>query len=76
MAQLLDAGNRALAVLEGRLEHAEWLAGNAFSIADISLYAYTPMARDGGYDLAGFPGIARWLARVAALPGHIAIDAA
>jgi len=76
MAQLLDAGNRALAVMEGRLESADWLAGNAFSVADISLYAYTHMAEDGGYDLAGFPAIGQWLARVAALPGHIPITAA
>lgn len=75
MAQLLDAGNRALAVLERRLESADWLAGHAFSVADISLYAYTHMASEAGYDLAGFPGIRRWLERVAALPGHIPIDA-
>src|SRR4029077_2779331 len=36
MAQLLDAGNRALAVLEQRLAGAEWLAGSSFSVADIS----------------------------------------
>jgi glutathione S-transferase len=73
MAALLEAGNRALAVLERRLESAGWLAGNAFSVADISLYAYTHMAGDGGYDLAAFPGIGRWLQRVSALPGHIPI---
>ena len=75
MAQLLEAGNRALAVMETRLGAADWLAGNGFSVADISLYAYTHMADQGGYDLAGFPGIARWLGRVASLPGHLAIDA-
>jgi glutathione S-transferase len=75
MAQLLEAGNRALAVIERRLGAADWLAGDAFSVADIALYAYTHMAGDGGYDLAAFPAIGRWLARVAALPGHIAIDA-
>ena len=76
MAALLEAGNRALAVLECRLESTDWLAGNAFSVADISLYAYTHMAGDGGYDLAAFPGISRWLQRVSALPGHIPITAA
>jgi len=75
MAQLLDAGNRALAVLERRLEHADWLAGNAFSVADISLYAYTHMAGEGGYDLGGFPAVGGWLERVAALPSHIPITA-
>jgi glutathione S-transferase len=76
MAQLLDAGNRALSVLEQRLAIADWLAGEAFSVADISLYAYTHMAGEGGYDLAAFPGIGRWLRRIAALPRHAAIDAA
>jgi glutathione S-transferase len=75
MAQLLEARNRALAVMESQLASADWLAGEAFSVADISLYAYTHMAGQGGYDLAAFPGIGRWLERVASLPGHLAIDA-
>ena len=75
MAALLEAGNRALAVLERRLGDADWLAGNAFSVADISLYAYTHMAGDGGYDLAAFTAVERWLRRVSALPGHIPITA-
>jgi glutathione S-transferase len=61
--------------MERRLAEAEWLAGPAFSLADIALFAYTHMAGDGGYDLAPFPGVARWLARVAALPGHVTIAA-
>ena len=76
MAQLLENGNRALGVMQRRLAAAEWLAGDAFSVADISLYAYTHSAGDGGYDLAAFPAVERWLARVAALPGHVAIEAA
>jgi glutathione S-transferase len=75
MELLLEAGNRALAVLERRLAVADWLAGDAFSVADISLYAYTHMADEGGYDLAAFPAIQRWLRRVVALPPHVAIDA-
>jgi len=75
MAQLLDAGNRALAVLEGRLADGDWLAGDTFSVADISLYAYSHMAGEGGYDLGGFPAVGRWLQRVAALPRHIPIMA-
>jgi glutathione S-transferase len=75
MAQLLEAGNRALAVLERRLAGADWLAGSSFTIADISLYAYTHQAGEGGYDLGAFPGIGRWLARVAGLPGHVPIEA-
>jgi glutathione S-transferase len=75
MQQLLDAGNRALAVLEQRLADADWLAGDGFSVADISLYAYTHMTALGGYDLSHFPAVGSWLDRVASLPGHIAITA-
>jgi len=75
MAQLLQAGNRALGVLQHRLEGADWLAGNSFSVADISLYAYTHMAGEGGYDLGKFLAIKPWLARVASQPDHIPITA-
>ena len=74
MEALLHAGHRALKVMEGRLADTEWLAGDAFSVADIALYAYTHMADTGGYDLAFYPGVTAWLARVAALPGHVGID--
>ena len=75
MAQLLLKGNEALAVVECRLGAADWLAGNAFSLADIALYAYSHRAAEGGFGLALYPGIRRWLARVAALPGHVTIAA-
>jgi len=74
MAELLAAGNRALAVMEQRLRAAEWLAGRSFSVADIALYAYTHMAHAGGFDLAHYPEIVRWLSRVRGLPRHIPID--
>jgi glutathione S-transferase len=74
MAQLLAAGNRALAVMEQRLRTAEWLAGSSFSVADIALYAYTHMAHQGGFDLHDYPGIGNWLLRVRQLPGHVTID--
>ena len=60
--------------MEGRLSEADWLAGNSYSIADIALYAYTHKAEEGGYDLAVYPGITRWLTRVAAQPGHVPLE--
>jgi glutathione S-transferase len=71
LTELLEAGNRALAVMERRLSGADWLAGNRYSVADIALYAYTHVAGEGGYDLAAYPGITAWLARIAAQPGHV-----
>ena len=46
-----------------------------FTIADIALYAYTHVADEAGIDMRPYPAIATWLARVAAQPGHITIDA-
>jgi glutathione S-transferase len=44
-------------------------------IADTSLYAYTHVADEGGFDLGRYPAIRAWLERVAAQPGHVPITA-
>jgi glutathione S-transferase len=67
-------GHRALAVMEKRLAANHWLAGDAYSVADIALYAYTHVAGEGGFDLDSYPGIRAWLDRVAERPGHVGID--
>jgi glutathione S-transferase len=69
------AGHRALAAMEGHLRDRELLVGDSLTLADIALYAYTHVAPEGGFDLSGYPAIRRWLDRVAAEPGHVAIDA-
>jgi glutathione S-transferase len=74
LAALLESGNRALDVMERRLSKADWLAGDAYSIADIALYAYTHNASEGGYDVGRYQGINAWIARVAAVPGHVPLD--
>lgn len=68
-------GEAALGVMEQHLKARDWFAGDAFSVADIALYAYTHCAADGGFDLGKFPAVSKWLARVAALPKHIPMDA-
>jgi glutathione S-transferase len=45
------------------------------SIADISLYAYTHVADEGGFSLEPYPAIRDWLGRIGKQPGHVAIDA-
>ncbi len=64
-------GNAALCVMESHLGTQDWFAGNRCSIADIALYGYTHSAADGGFELADYPAVSRWLARVAEQPGHI-----
>lgn len=65
------AGHAALDVLEGELKTHAFLIGDAYSVADISLYAYVHSAREGGFDLDRFPAVRAWLGCVAAQPNHI-----
>ncbi|WP_108501784.1 glutathione S-transferase family protein [Paracoccus indicus] len=70
LAELLDSGHALLQVMEDRLAHHDWLAGQMVSLADICLYGYTCTAGSrGGFDMERFPGVGRWLDRIAALPG-------
>jgi glutathione S-transferase len=69
------AGYAALDAMEGHLSRRTFLVGERFTIADISLYAYTHVAHEGGFDLARHPAIRAWLDRVAAQPGHVTITA-
>ena len=68
IAEAMKKGHAALAVMERQLQQTPFLAGTDYSIADIALYAYTHVAHEGGYDLAAYPCIRAWLARVAAQP--------
>jgi len=70
-----DEGNRALAVLNQALDGRDFLAGSAYSAADICLYGYVHSAREGGFDLDRYPAVQRWLEIVRSQPGHITIDA-
>jgi glutathione S-transferase len=66
-------GERALAAMERYLAEHDFLVGDGYTIADISLYAYTHIAPEGGFSLTPYPAIREWLTRVAAQPGHVAI---
>lgn len=71
----IAAGNAALALMDAHLERSAFLVGDALTLADIALYAYTHVADEGGFDLQPYPNVRAWLARVAAEPGHVSIDA-
>lgn len=67
------AGRKGLEALERGLSDREWLVGDSYSVADISLYAYTHVAAGGDVDLDPYPAVREWIARVATQPGHIRI---
>jgi glutathione S-transferase len=68
-----EGGRKGLEALERGLTGKEFLVGDRYTVADISLYAYTHVAPEGGFDLSPYPWIQAWLERVAAQPGHIRI---
>src|ERR671927_1561239 len=71
----MAAGYRALDAMERHLDGRDWLVGDGYTLADIALYAYTHVAHEGGFELERYAGVRAWLERVAAEPGHVAIDA-
>ncbi len=67
-------GHKALAVMETRLENSEYLVADRYTIADISLYAYTHVAHEGGFDLSGYGAISSWIKRIASEPKHVTME--
>lgn len=74
LASTLVGGEKALGVMETQLLTMPFLAGENLSIADIALYAYTHEAHRAGFDMAKYPAIKAWLARVEADKGHVPMD--
>jgi glutathione S-transferase len=71
LPRLWADGTRALEVMERHLADRAWFVGDAMTVADIALYAYTHAAEEGEFDLSGYAAIRRWLDRIAAEPGHV-----
>lgn len=69
----LEQGRAALAVMESHLKDRRYFVGERQTIADIALYAYTHVAHEAKLDLAPYPNVRAWLARVAEHPRHIPI---
>lgn len=57
-------GRKALFIVDKALEKSDFLVGAQLTIADISLYAYTHVADEGGFELAEYPNIQRWCRRI------------
>jgi glutathione S-transferase len=68
-------GYLALDAMEEHLTDRGFFVGDAYSIADIALFAYTHVAHEGGFALARYPAIRAWIGRVEEQPGHVPIDA-
>ena len=67
------AGCDALSLMDGHLAQHDWFVGDKATLADIALYAYTHVAEEGGFGLGDYPAIGRWLDRMRALSGYVAM---
>lgn len=69
-----EGGNRALSVMETQLMKTPYLVGDKLTTADISLYGYTHVAHEGGFDLSKYPAIQSWLGRIASNPKYVGME--
>jgi len=70
------SGYAALDVLEDALRNRKYMVGDQCSLADISLFAYTHVAPEGGFDLQPYPNVRAWCDRIASQPGWTPITEA
>jgi glutathione S-transferase len=70
-AARLDSARGALAVLDDGLRDREFLLGDRYTVADVSLYAYAHVAGEAGIDMTAYPAIIEWLGRVERTPGFV-----
>jgi len=71
IAQAMPKGYAALGVMEQQLARTPFLVGDAPTLADVALYAYTHVAHEGGYRLDDYPQLRAWLARFEKQPGFV-----
>ena len=69
------AGNAALKLMDDHLAATEWFVGDAASLADICLFAYTHVAGDAEFDLQLYSHIVEWLERMKDHPRFVAMEA-
>ena len=69
-----DGGYAALGVMERQLADHDFMVDDQFTIADIALFAYTHVADEGGFDLAGFPAVLSWIQRIKSRSRYIPME--
>ena len=67
-------GHKALLLMEQQLDKADFLVGGALTIADISLYAYTHVAHEGGFDIEAYAAIGKWIKRIEQQANYFAMN--
>jgi glutathione S-transferase len=66
-----SVGDAALTVLNDKLRKGAYLAGNNYSVADISLFAYVHVANEAGFELSEYPQVQEWTRKIEGTPGYM-----
>ena len=74
LMQKRSGGYAALDVMEKQLRDHDFMVGEKFSIADISLFAYSHVANEGGFDLQNYTAVIAWIERIKSRPGHTSME--
>jgi glutathione S-transferase len=69
MAHFRPLAEAALAFMDRSLAGRDWLVGETCTIADIGCWGRMVFMSEGGMDIAGWPNVAAWSRRLAAMPG-------
>lgn len=71
-----EGGHKALTVMEQQLAKTTYLVTDHLTVADVSLYGYTHVANEGGFDLSDYPNILRWLKAIEMQERYITMNEA
>jgi glutathione S-transferase len=70
-AARLESAAAAVETLDAGLRDRDFLLGDRYTVADVSLYAYAHVAHEAGIDTAPLSHLAAWLVRVEGTPGFL-----
>ncbi len=66
-----ERGSKSLQLLDDHLSKNDFLVGGRYTVADIGLFGYTHVAGEGEFDMAKYPSVCKWIARVEGCDGHL-----
>lgn len=69
-----EGGHKALSIMNKQLDKSPWLVADQITIADISLYAYTHVADEGGFDLSKYSAVLRWIDAMQQQPNYLGMS--
>src|SRR4051794_39497010 len=71
VARRRRGAHAVLSTLDGHLAEHAFLVGEAYTIADIAVYAYSHRAADAGVETAPYPNFHAWIERVESQPAFM-----